>query len=246
MILKQWDDLPDNMKNEKVKIYYEILNKKRFSLYAKRVFDIVVASIMLIILLPVFIVLSIIIKLDSKGPIMFRQVRVTQYSKKFSIFKFRTMVNNADKIGTQVTTQNDDRVTKVGSMIRKCRLDEIPQLLNIISGDMSFVGTRPEVPKYVDQYTEEMLATLILPAGVTSEASIEYKDEVVLLSISENTDETYVNEVLPGKMEYNLKSIERFNFWGEIGIMARTVKVILRRRKHKYDNIVKSGSEVHM
>ena len=244
MILKQWDDLPDNMKNESVKKYYDILDKKRGSLCFKRIFDILVAIIMLIILSPIFVVLSIAIKLDSKGPVMFRQVRVTQYGKEFRIFKFRTMVNNADKIGTQVTTKNDVRVTKIGSMIRKCRLDEIPQLLNIISGDMSFVGTRPEVPKYVDRYTEEMMATLILPAGITSEASIEYKDEDKLLLDSENVDDTYVDKVLAGKMKYNLKAIKRFSFFGEIKTMFRTVGAVLGKKNSYKEIKVESDREV--
>lgn len=246
MILKQWDDLPDNMKNESVKKYYDILDKKRGSLCFKRIFDILVAIIMLIILSPIFVVLSIAIKLDSKGPVMFRQVRVTQYGKEFRIFKFRTMVNNADKIGTQVTTKNDVRVTKIGSMIRKCRLDEIPQLLNIISGDMSFVGTRPEVPKYVDRYTEEMMATLILPAGITSEASIEYKDEDKLLLDAENVDDTYVNKVLPRKMKYNLKAIKRFSFFGEIKTMFRTVGVVIHRDINRNEMTVENNRGVGM
>lgn len=229
MMMEEWENLPDKMKNESVRKYYELLNKKRFSLLAKRVFDFFVAIIVLIILSPVFVVLSAIIKFDSKGPIMFRQVRVTQYGKQFRIFKFRTMVNDADKLGTQVTTKNDARVTKVGKLLRKLRLDEIPQLFNIISGDMSFVGTRPEVVKYVDRYSDEMMATLLLPAGVTSEASILYKDEELLLGNAVNADETYINEVLPEKMKYNLRSIEAFSFFGEIKTMLKTVEAVLKR-----------------
>ena len=229
MMMVKWENLPDEMKNESVRKYYELLNKKRYSLLAKRVFDLVVAIIVFIILSPVFVVLSAIIKLDSKGPIMFRQVRVTQYGKQFRIFKFRTMVNDADKLGTQVTTMNDARVTKVGKILRKLRLDEIPQLFNIISGDMSFVGTRPEVIKYVNRYSDEMMATLLLPAGVTSEASILYKDEELLLANAADADETYLNEVLPEKMKYNLSSIEAFSFFGEIKTMLKTVAAVLKR-----------------
>ncbi|MDM8313016.1 Sugar transferase involved in LPS biosynthesis (colanic, teichoic acid) [Clostridium cadaveris] len=246
MILKQWDYLPDNMKNESVKKYYDMLDKKRGSLYFKRIFDILAAIIILIILSPIFVVLSIAIKLDSKGPIMFRQVRVTQYGRTFRIFKFRTMVNNAEKIGTQVTTKNDVRVTKVGSILRKCRLDELPQLLNIISGDMSFVGTRPEVPKYVDRYTEEMLATLLLPAGITSEASIEYKDEDSVLSDAENVDDTYVDKVLPGKMKYNLESIKRFSLFGEIKTMLKTLGVVIHRDINRNEMTVENNRGVGM
>ena len=183
---------------------------------------------MLIILLPVFIFLGIAIKIDSKGPVFFRQERITQYGKTFKIFKFRTMVNNAEKLGTQVTVGNDARITKVGKFIRDCRLDEIAQLLNILTGDMTFVGTRPEVRKYVNHYTKEMMATLLLPAGVTSLASIYYKDEAKLLDKSNNPDKTYVEEVLPGKMKYNLQSIKEFNFFEDIKTMIKTVVAVIK------------------
>jgi lipopolysaccharide/colanic/teichoic acid biosynthesis glycosyltransferase len=231
MVLKSWDDLPENMKNESVRMYYELLNKKRFSLLAKRIFDVIVAILTIIILSPVFIILSIAIKIDSKGPVMFRQVRATQYGKPFRIFKFRTMFNNAERIGTQVTTKNDGRVTRVGKILRKLRLDEVPQLLNIVTGDMTFVGTRPEVIKYVEKYSEEMMATLLLPAGVTSEASIQYKDEELLLANANNVDEIYVNKVLPGKMKHNLRSIENFSFFGDIKIMVRTMVAVIKKDK---------------
>lgn len=232
MLIKKWDDLPGNMKNESVSFYYELIYKKRSSLLAKRIFDIVVSIITFIILSPVFIILGLAIKIDSKGPVMFRQIRVTQYGKKFRIFKFRTMVNNADKIGTQVTTKNDTRVTRVGKFLRKLRLDEIPQLFNIISGDMSFVGTRPEVVKYVEKYTDEMMATLLLPAGVTSLASIYYKDEANLLDVAEDADKVYMEDVLLGKMYYNLKSIKEFSFWGDIKTMFMTVFVVLGKENN--------------
>ena len=196
-----WEKLPPQMQTEAVKPYYEILQKKQISLIFKRSFDIVVSLIMLLILSPFFFVLAIAIKLDSKGPVFYRQVRVTQYGKEFRIFKFRTMVNNADKIGSQVTVGGDSRITRVGKVIRECRLDEIGQLLNILGGSMTFVGTRPEVPKYVEKYTPEMWATLLLPAGVTSEASIRYKDEAALLDAAEDVDATYIQDVLPGKMK---------------------------------------------
>lgn len=225
--MKKWCELPKEMQTEEVKKYYDILQRRKGSLLAKRLFDVVVASIMLVILSPVLLILSIMIKLDSKGPVMFRQVRVTTYGRTFRIFKFRTMVNNADKIGTQVTTKGDARITRVGKMLRGCRLDELPQLLNIITGDMSFVGTRPEVEKYVAHYTDEMKATLLLPAGVTSQASIKYKDEEKLLESAENADEVYVKEVLPAKMKYNLQAIEEFSFWKDIKTMIETVLAVL-------------------
>lgn len=230
MILRKWDDLPVNMKTESVKKYYDILYKKRPSLFIKRLFDIVVGTVMLVILAPLFMIVSIAIKADSKGPVMFRQTRVTQYGKHFRIYKFRTMVDNADKIGSQVTTNNDARITRVGKILRKFRIDEIPQLLNIIIGDMSFVGTRPEVVKYVECYTDEMIATLLLPAGVTSEASIQYRDEEKLLANARNADEKYVNEVLPEKMKYNLESINHYSILGEVRTMLSTVVIIAQKK----------------
>ncbi len=229
MMLKKWEKLPDILRIPEVKEYYDVLKKKQVSMLFKRIFDIVVSFIMLIALLPVFLILAIAIKLDSKGPVFYRQIRVTKYGRKFRIFKFRTMVQNADKIGTQVTVKGDSRVTKVGSVIRKYRLDEICQLIDVFRGTMTFVGTRPEVPKYVDAYTPEMMATLLLPAGVTSEASIFYKDEEKLLDGAEDTDKTYIEKVLPDKMKYNLASIKKFSFWGDIAIMFKTVGAVVRK-----------------
>lgn len=227
--MRKWDELPDEMQNEDTRYYYDILCKKKFSLSMKRLFDIVVSAVMLAILSPVFLVLAIAIKIDSPGPVFYRQERVTKYGKRFRIHKFRTMVNNADKKGSLVTVKNDSRVTRVGRLIRKCRLDEISQLFDVFVGDMTFVGTRPEVVKYVNRYAPVMMATLLLPAGVTSEASILYKDEDKLLDGAENIDDVYVEKVLSGKMYYNLRSIERFSLRGDIGIMFKTVFAVLGR-----------------
>jgi lipopolysaccharide/colanic/teichoic acid biosynthesis glycosyltransferase len=232
LFLKKWESLPVEMQNDSVKKYYDTLCNKKGSLLIKRLFDIVVAILTLIVLSPVFVILCIVIKIDSKGPILFRQIRVTQYGKKFWIFKFRTMIYYADKVGGQVTTKNDKRITKVGKVLRKTRLDEIPQLFNIIVGDMSFVGTRPEVVKYVERYTEDMFATLLLPAGVTSEASIHYKDEEQLLVIADHADETYLNLILPEKMKYNLKSLEKFSFYSDINIMLKTVFAVIKKNNY--------------
>lgn len=226
MIMKKWDSLPDVMKTDEVKPYYLALKKKTGSLIVKRLFDITVSLILLILLSPVFLVISIMIKTDSKGPVMFRQVRVTQYGKTFRIFKFRTMVTDAEKLGTQVTVDNDSRITKTGNRLRKCRLDEIPQLLNILKGEMSFVGTRPEVEKYVNCYTPEMMATLLLPAGVTSTASIAYKDEDRLLKDAVSPDDVYVKQILPEKMKYNLEYLRNFGFFYDIRVMIRTVTAV--------------------
>lgn len=226
MKMIKWELLPPEMQNEKVKQYYDILQKRKASLAFKRVFDFVASLILLIVLSPVFLVLGIAIKLDSPGPVFYRQERVTQYGKRFRIHKFRTMVQNADK-GLQITVGNDSRITRVGKVIRDCRLDEIAQLLDVLSGTLTLVGVRPESPKYVAQYTEEMLATLLLPAGVTSLASIYYKDEAKLLESAEDPDKVYVEEILPGKMYYNLRGIEKFSFWGDIKIMFMTVFAVL-------------------
>ncbi len=226
MLLKKWEDIPQEMQTAEVKKYYDILRKKRVSLFFKRAFDIFVSLFMLILLSPVFLILAIAIKIDSKGPVFYRQLRVTQYGKRFRIFKFRTMVQNADK-GSQVTVGNDSRITRVGAKIRKCRLDEISQLIDVLRGKMTFVGTRPEAVKYVERYTPEMMATLLLPAGITSIASIMYKDEDKILEGVDDVDSTYVEKVLPDKMRYNLYSIEHFGFWSDIKTMFMTVFAVL-------------------
>lgn len=226
MILKRWDELPENMKTEAVRHYYHILEEKKGSLLLKRVFDFFAALIMLVILSPVMVVLAALIAIDSPGGVFFRQVRVTAYGKTFRIHKFRTMVAGADKTGAQITIGKDSRITKIGTFLRKTRLDELPQLIDVLKGDMSFVGTRPEVPEYVEQYTDEMMATLLLPAGITSEASIRFKDEAEILSGKEDVDRAYVNEVLPRKMKHNLNSIRSFSFWGDIATMFRTALAI--------------------
>lgn len=227
-MLKKWNELPEYMRNDEVKMYYDILKRKRISIVVKRAFDIIISLIMLILLSPVFLIVSVMIKLDSKGPVMFRQVRVTKYGKEFRIFKFRTMVNNAQSLGSQVTTKNDMRITKVGKKIRGCRLDELPQLINVLLGDMSFVGTRPEVTKYVNQYKPAMYATLLMPAGITSECSIQYKDEDKLLASAENADDVYINQILPEKMKYNLESLKKFSFFSDIKTMFRTFFAVLK------------------
>ena len=235
MLIRKWEKLPREMQTDEVRKYYDILRKKNFSLFWKRVFDIFVSALMLIVLSPLFLVLAIAIKIDSKGPVFYRQERVTQYGKHFRIFKFRSMVVNADK-GSQVTVDQDSRITRMGRLIRKCRLDEVCQLIDIFRGTMTFVGTRPEVPKYVSEYTPKMMATLLLPAGVTSLASIYYKDEADLLNGAEDTDKVYIEKILPAKMYYNLKAIEKFGFWRDIKTMFMTVFAVLGK-EYKGDYI---------
>lgn len=226
MRLCKWEDLPAALQTEAVRPYYEQLNKKRGALAAKRLFDIVVSALMLAVLWPVFLILAAAIKLDSPGPVFFRQVRVTQYGKTFRIFKFRSMYQGAEK-GYMLARKNDSRITRVGAFIRKYRLDELCQLIDVFRGTMTFVGTRPEVPKFVEMYTPKMQATLLLPAGVTSLASIFYKDEAQLLEGAEDADAVYRDVILPQKMAYNLRAIQEFSFWRDIGIMFMTVLAVL-------------------
>lgn len=230
MKFRKWEELPEFMRCDEVRVYYDILSKKKFQLKLKRVFDVIAASILLVILAIPMAVIAIMIKLDSPGSVFYRQERVTAYGKKFRIHKFRTMVNNADKIGTAVTVGGDARITKVGSKLRGMRIDEIPQLIDVLEGNMSFVGTRPEATKYVKKYSKEMRATLLLPAGITSEASIRYKDEAKLLDEAEDVDKVYVEEVLPGKMKYNLESLRRCSLFGEIHTILRTVFAVFRKQ----------------
>lgn len=228
-MLKKWEDLPDFMKNDEVRPYYDSLKRKKIGLILKRAMDLAGGLILLVLLAIPMLVIAILIKIDSKGPVFYRQERVTAYGKHFKIHKFRTMVNNADKIGSAVTVGNDSRITKVGAKLRGCRLDELPQVLDLISGNMSFVGTRPEAVKYVEKYKPEYFATLLLPAGITSEASIRYKNEAQLLDQADDVDKVYIEDVLPGKMKYNLDSINKFSFLGEIVTMFRTVFAVLGR-----------------
>ena len=226
MKILAWEQLPAEMQTEEVRKYYDILKKKTAGLFFKRAFDLVASVMGLIVLSPVFLALAIAIKIDSPGPVFYRQERVTQYGKRFRIHKFRTMVQNADK-GSQLTVNNDSRITRVGKVIRDCRLDEIAQLIDVLQGTVTLCGVRPESPKYVAAYTKEMMATLLLPAGVTSLASIYYKDEAKLLDGVENADQVYIETILPGKMYYNLKGLESFSFWSDIKILFMTVFAVL-------------------
>lgn len=227
MILRKWEDLPSDMQIPEVKEYYDLLQKKKAQLVLKRVFDVVVSFLLLTLLSPVFIILAIAIKLDSKGPVFYRQTRVTQYGEEFRIFKFRSMVTDADK-GSLLTVGGDSRITRVGKIIRKFKLDELSQLIDVFRGTMTFVGTRPEVPKYVAKYTPEMMATLLLPAGITSEASVYYKDENELLDAAEDVEKTYLEDVLPDKMKYNLAAIRSFSFIDDIKVMILTVLAVFK------------------
>lgn len=235
-MLKKWECLPDWLKNDDVLYYYQRLKKKKCQLVMKRVFDLIVGICIAILLLPVMTVIAVMIKLDSKGPVLFRQERVTAYGKHFRICKFRTMVTDAESLGAQVTSKEDSRITGMGKILRKARLDELPQIFNVISGSMSFVGTRPEVPVYVDSYTDKMKATLLLPAGITSQASIFYKNEDALLTDPEDADTVYINEILPQKMKYNLSYLENYSFVYDFIIMFSTLAAVLGKDNAAVEN----------
>lgn len=225
--MKKWEELPQELQLPEIREYYDILAKKKISRFLKRLFDIVVSVLLLILLCPAMLIIAFLIQRDSKGGVFFRQERVTTYGRIFRIHKFRTMVAGADRMGSQVTTESDSRITGIGSVLRKYRLDELPQLIDVFKGDMSFVGCRPEVVKYVNQYSPEMKATLLMPAGITSEASIRYKDEAELLDGAEDVDRIYVEKILPEKMKYNLDSLRNFNIFNELATMIRTVLAVL-------------------
>ena len=226
-MLREWESLPPFMRTEEVRPYWENLSKKKGQLILKRVFDMVIAFILLILLLIPMLVLAVWIKLDSEGPVFYRQERVTTCGKHFRIHKFRTMVSNADRIGTAVTVGNDSRITRVGAKLRGHRLDELPQVIDVLQGTMSFVGTRPEAVRYVEQYQPEYYATLLLPAGITSECSIRYKDEDKLLNAADDVDRVYIEQVLPEKMKWNLKSILDYSFTQDLKTMFRTIAAVL-------------------
>ncbi len=230
-MIKKWEELPEFMQVPEVKPYWEILYKKKGQLILKRLFDIVVSGILIIVLAIPMGIIALLIKKDSDGPVFYRQERVTTYGRHFRIHKFRTMLNNADRIGTAVTVENDSRITRVGKVLRHLRLDEIPQVFDVFNGSMTFVGTRPEAVKYVEKYLDEYKATLLLPAGITSEASIRYKDEEKLLTLSQDVDKIYVEKILPEKMKWNLEGIRKYKFTQEIGTMFRTLGAVLRKNK---------------
>ena len=226
-MLPEWSTLPEEMKTPCVREYYDSLYAKQNSLIVKRIFDMWFSAFLLIILSPVFAVLAFMIKRDSKGPVIFKQTRVTTGNRDFTIYKFRSMVEDAPSIGSGITVGDDSRITKVGAFMRKYRLDELPQLLNVFLGDMSFVGTRPESRKYVDAYSPVMYATLLLPAGITSDCSIKYKDEDKLLSEADDVDKVYITKILPQKMKYNLRSLKKFSCGRDLVTMIGTLLAVV-------------------
>ena len=222
-----FENLPENMKNEFTRNCWDLLQKKRGTLFWKRALDAAVSLAALLILSPVMLLLALAVKLDSRGPVFYRQIRVGRYGRDFKIYKFRTMVRDADRIGPAVTIGGDPRVTRVGRLIRKCRMDEFSQLLNVLNGTMSLVGPRPEVRRYVDAYTPEGMATLLIRPGVTAPSSIAFKDEDRLLNAAEDPDRIYLEKILPPKTELNLEYLRGMSIPGDVKILFRTAAAVL-------------------
>ncbi len=228
MILTDWNELHAEMKNDAVRRYYDILSSKKGSLLVKRCFDAAAAFTLLALLSPLFAGLAAAVRLDSPGPAFYRQKRVTRDGREFRLHKFRSMRTDADK-GLHLTSGDDPRITKTGRFIRKYKLDELPQLIDVLKGDMTFVGTRPEVPEYVSKYTPEMFATLLIPAGITSKASVIYKDESSLMSGETDTEKVYLEKILPDKMRCNLSELEEFSLLNDLRVMLDTVAEVFRQ-----------------
>ncbi len=206
----------------------ELLDKKKVQLIFKRVFDFAVSLLGLIALGPLLLLIAIIIKIDSKGPVFYKQVRVGKGEKQFKIIKFRTMIINAEKNGLQITVGNDSRITKVGYCLRRYKLDELPQLINVLVGDMSLVGPRPEVPKYVEMYNEKQRIILRVRPGITDLASIEYRDENTLLAKNCNPEEIYIKDIIPRKIELNTEYIENMSVFYDAKLILKTILVVIK------------------
>ena len=189
----------------------------------KRIFDFLVSLLGIIILSPILIIVSIAIRIDSKGNVLFLQKRVGRYGKEFNIYKFRTMVTDAEKLGKQITVGKDNRITKVGAFLRKYKIDELPQLFNVLKGDMSLVGPRPEVPRYVKLYNEEQRRVLNVRPGITDMASLRYKDENEILGKVDNPEEYYINAIMKDKLALNLEYIEKSNVFFDIYLIIKTI-----------------------
>lgn len=210
-------------------IDFDVLMKsKKFSLFLKRGFDIFASALGLIILSPILIIVSLIIALTSKGGVFFRQTRVGKNGREFRIFKFRTMVVDAESKGMQITVGADNRITKIGKVLRKAKIDELPQLINVFIGQMSFVGYRPEVPRYVAIYTDYERNVLRIKPGITDLASITYRDENEILDNSEDPEYTYINEIMPTKLALNMEYMKKIGFWYDIGLIFKTFLAILK------------------
>ncbi|QQK07929.1 sugar transferase [Miniphocaeibacter halophilus] len=211
----------------------EILERKKGQIFLKRIFDIVVSFIGLVILGIPLIIIALIIKLTSEGPVFYRQTRVGKNNKDFKIFKFRTMVVDADKKGMLITVGEDKRITKIGKFLRKTKLDELPQLINVFIGSMSFVGPRPEVRKYVELYDDFQKNVLKIKPGITDLASIKYRDESTLLGKSDNPEKTYIEEIMPIKLKINLEYISKISLIYDIKLIFLTLFRIIGKGENE-------------
>lgn len=228
LLLSKKENLPKKLKTPAVLPYYNILKKKGATLITKRVIDCTMCSLIFLIASPFFLIFALLVKLTSKGPVFFKQERVGRDLKPFFILKFRTMVENADKQGVQLTTGNDSRITGFGKFLRAINMDEMPQLINVIKGDMSIIGTRPEVKRYVLVYSEEMYATLLLSPGMLSRASVKYKNENELLTGIPDPQEMYIKKILPDKMKENLAYLKQISLKEDFIIVMKSIVCMFR------------------
>lgn len=194
----------------------------------KRLFDICCSVLVLTLLLPVWLVIAVVVALESPGGAFYKQVRVGKHNRDFNLYKFRTMRTGSDKKGLLTVGERDNRITRVGYFLRKYKIDEFPQLFNILKGDMSIVGPRPEVRRYVDLYTPEQMRVLSVRPGLTDYASIEYVHENEVLAASSNPEQTYINEVMPAKLALNLKYIENQSIAVDLSLIFKTFVAILK------------------
>lgn len=205
-----------------------VLKGKKATLVFKRLFDICASIGGLLVLALPFCMVAIIIKLTSKGPVYFRQERVGKNGKTFRIYKFRTMTVNAEAQGMQITVGADRRITKIGQILRKTKVDELPQLINVLKGEMSFVGPRPEVPRYVELYSDYQKNILKIKPGITELASIVYRDENEVLAQSEDPEKTYIEEIMPKKIELNMEYMQKMSFWYDIKLIFKTFAAVVK------------------
>lgn len=206
-----------------------LMKKKKAALFFKRYFDVTASFFGILFLLIPFAAVAVAVKCSSRGPVFFRQVRVGKNGREFRIYKFRTMVADAEKKGMQITVGGDSRVTGIGRVLRKTKVDELPQLFNVFAGQMSFVGPRPEVPHYVDMYSDYQKNVLRIKPGITELASIVYRDENDVLAKSEDPERTYIEEIMPEKIKLNMQYMQKMNVFYDIYLIFRTFAAVLKR-----------------
>ncbi|MBQ2755383.1 MAG: sugar transferase [Oscillospiraceae bacterium] len=239
-IINEWQKLPDEMKNKEVLMTLEQLCKKRGMLKIKRAADVCISLLLIAGLSPVMAAAAIVVAAESEGGILFRQRRITQYGRVFEILKFRTMYVS-EREGSLLTAADDSRITKVGKVLRKTKTDELPQLFNVLRGEMSLVGVRPEVERFVQRYTPQMMTTLLLPAGMTSPASLAFSNEEQLLSRAKDREREYIEKILPQKMKLNIDYLENFSLKKDAGVLLKTVSATVCLAK----NVLKKKNITH-